>query len=172
MNERHDSDFVVERQNKKRKSFNGVKLREGESPVLNARISAGIYWKACAVVLLSFLIGLIAWQLGVFLLCVAIITASTGFLTKKFLFLALTNQRVLMRRGIIKVDTMQLRLESLESVEVQRTLVGQFLGYASVVITGVGTRFTLVPFVANAVEFRDALDDALYKKEKPSDSKE
>lgn len=149
-----------------KKSIGGIKLRDGERPLLKGVIALGIYWKAMAVALLALLIGgVIAWQLGVFLLIVAGVTAVIAMLTKKFLFLALTNERVLIRRGIIKIDTLQLRLDSLESVEVQRTIVGQFLGYASVVITGVGSRFTVVPFVENAVAFRDALDDALYSKD-------
>ncbi|MBL4589624.1 MAG: PH domain-containing protein [Alphaproteobacteria bacterium] len=162
---------VVERQKRKRKSFNGIALRDGETPVLNARISIGIFWKAAAVVIIALLIGLLAWQLGVFLLLVACLTASIAALTRRFLFLALTDQRVLMRRGIIKIDTMQLRLDSIESVEVQRTIVGQFLGYASIVITGIGSRFTIIPFVENAVEFRDMLDDALYAKDNASNDK-
>ncbi|MGB1076850.1 MAG: PH domain-containing protein [Bdellovibrionales bacterium] len=157
---------VVERAKKKTKNFNGIRLRDEEKLLINVRISNGIYWKAGAVCVLAFLIGLLAWQLGVFLLIVAGVTAGIAFLTKTILFLALTNQRVLVRRGIIKIDTLQLRLDSLESVEVQRTLVGQILGYASVVITGVGNRFTIVPFVANAVEFRDLLDDELFSKNK------
>lgn len=151
---------------KRARTVAGIKLREDEKLLVRGHISLGIYWKALAVLLLSLLIGLLlAKELGVFLLLVSAVVALGAFLTKKFLFIALTNERVLVRRGIIKIDTLQLRLDSLESVEVQRTIVGQLLGYASVVITGVGSRFTIVPFVENAVTFRDALDDVLYSKD-------
>ena len=168
-NKDHADAPVVERQAKKQKNYKGTKLRDGERLLSNARISNGIYWKSVAVCMLAFLVVLAvnsAWLLGAFLLFVAVVMACIAFLTKTILFLVLTDQRVLVRRGIIKIDTLQLRLDSLESVEVQRTLVGQFLGYASVVITGVGSRFTIIPFVANAVEFRDLLDDKLFTKDK------
>ena len=158
---------VVDRQTKKKRSYKGTRLREDENLLISGRISNGIYWKAIAVFILACLVGMKAWQLGVFLLIVSGVIAIIAYLTRRFLFLVLTNQRVLIRRGIIKIDTMQLRLDSLESVEVQRTLVGQVLGYASVVITGVGSRFTIVPFVADAVRFRDMLDDELFAKDHP-----
>ena len=162
--------MTVERQNKKRRSIHGINIREGEKLVLNTQISNAIYWKACLVLIFALLVGvLLAWQLGVFLLIVAVATAGAAFLVKKFLFLALTNQRVLIRRGVIKIDTLQLRLDTIESVEVQRTLVGQILGYASVVITGLGNRFTIVPFVRNATEFRDRIDETLYDRDNKSD---
>ncbi len=159
---------VVERNPAKSKEYKGTKLRDGERLLIGGKISNAIYWKSCAVVVLAFFFGLIAINLGVFLLIIAAIVAGSAFIVKKILFIVLTDQRVLIRRGVIKIDTLQLRLDSLESVEVQRTLVGQVLGYASVVITGVGNRFTIVPFVENAVEFRDALDDKLFTKDKES----
>ena len=159
---------VVERNTSKVKEYKGTRLRDGEGLLISGRISNAIYWKSMAVVIIAFFFGLIAVNLGVFLLIIAGIMAISSFIVKKILFLVLTDQRVLVRRGVIKIDTLQLRLDSLESAEVQRTLVGQVLGYASVVITGVGSRFTIVPFVANAVEFRDALDDKLFAKDKES----
>ena len=160
----------VERQRKDAKSVKGITLRDGEEILIEAVISNAIFWKSLAVVVLAVLIGILAWQLGVFLLIVAAITAMIAATIKKFLFLALTDQRVFVRTGVIKIDTVQLRFETIESVEVQRTIVGQVLGYANVVITGMGNRFTIVPFVENADAFRDRLDEVLFEKNKASAS--
>ena len=142
-----------------------IGLREGETILINGIISPGIYWKSLFVLLLALLVGLLAWQLGALLLIVSLIMFGVAFLTQKFLLLVLTDHRVIVRYVIINLETTQIRFSSLESVEVQRTLVGQLLGYASVVLTGTGTRVLVVPFIANANQFRNALDEILFRQD-------
>ena len=62
---------AVERQRKDAKSVKGITLRDGEEILIEAVISNAIFWKSLAVVVLAVLIGILAWQLGVFLLIVA-----------------------------------------------------------------------------------------------------
>tara|TARA_B100001179_G_scaffold231924_1_gene223177 strand:- start:786 stop:1304 length:519 start_codon:yes stop_codon:yes gene_type:complete len=142
-----------------------IGLREGETIIINGIISPGIYWKSLFVLLLALLISLLAWQLGALLLIVSIMMFGVAFLTQRFLLLVLTDHRVIVRYGIMNLETTQIRFSSMESVEVQRTLVGQLLGYASVVLTGTGTRVLIVPFVANANQFRNALDEILFRQD-------
>lgn len=143
-----------------------LSLREDETIIAEGVISSGIYWKAFAVLVLAIIIGLKAWQLGVFLGFVTFVMFVMAALTRKFLLLILTNHRVIVRFGIMNLDTIQIRFSSIESVEVKRTLIGQFLGYGIVAIRGTGTRSIAVPFVANAVAFRDILDEVLYRADK------
>ena len=146
--------------------YAGISLREGEKILAEGLISTGIFWKSFAVLIIAICVGLFAWQLGVFLLVVAMLMFLVSSLTKRFLLLALTDYRVLVRYGIMNLETLQIRFDSLESVEVHRTLMGQFLGYGNVILTGNGTRRIIIPFVANAAYFRDKLDQVLYKREK------
>ena len=82
------------------------------------------------------------------------------------MMLVVTNQRIFFRTGLIKVDTVQVRIEQVESVEIQRTLVGHFLNYGTVVLTGTGTRFSFIPYLGNAAHVRNVIDDMLYQREK------
>jgi uncharacterized membrane protein YdbT with pleckstrin-like domain len=142
-----------------------VDLRVDEKLLAKAVISNGIYWRAGAVLLLAALFFLFAPPLGMFLSFVAMVIFLFFHLMKIFLILAVTDQRVILRSGILKIDTIQIRIERIESVEVQRTLMGQILGYATIIITGTGSRLAYIPYIENAQTVRDALDDILYKRD-------
>ncbi|MGE4313074.1 MAG: PH domain-containing protein [Pseudobdellovibrionaceae bacterium] len=141
-----------------------ISLRDGEEMYLEGIISGGIFWKSLAVACLGLVVGLIAWQLGLLLLIVAGIMFLIAWLTRHYLLLVLTNHRVLVRYGIINLDTTQIHLETIESVEVRRTLIGRFLGYASVVVSGTGSRVLIIPYIENADHFRNVLDELLYRR--------
>lgn len=143
-----------------------IALRPGEVILGQAVISQGIYWKSVAVFILALLIGFLwAWQVGAFLTVVATLMLVFAGIIQKILMLVVTDQRVVTRTGTILVETVDLRLDRIESVELQRTLVGQVLGYSSVVITGTGTRLAFIPFVANGTHIRTVIDEILYKRE-------
>ncbi|HAJ89725.1 MAG TPA: hypothetical protein DCM27_01735 [Rhodospirillaceae bacterium] len=141
-------------------------LREGEKVLIKGRISEGIYWKSFAVLMFALLLGLIAIQLAVFMGIVALLSFIYAALLSKFLLLIVTNERIFFRSGLLKVDTVQVRLERVESVEIQRTITGQILNYGTVVLTGVGSRYSYIRYLANAAEIRNVIDDLLYQREK------
>lgn len=58
-----------------------------------------------------------------------------------------------------------MRYDRIESVEIQRTIPGQLLGYATVMITGVGAKLGFIPYLDNAVKIRDVINEILYKRE-------
>lgn len=150
----------------KRDSDLPMSLREGEKVLIRGDISTGIFWKAFAIFMLALLFSLLAWQLAVFLGIVAMLTFGYEMLLQKFLLLIVTNERIFFRSGLLKVDTVQVRLERVESVEIQRTLTGHMLGYGTVVLTGTGSRFSYIPYLSNAAEIRNVIDEMLYAREK------
>lgn len=143
-------------------------LRPGEHILARAIISRGIFWKSIAVTILAVFMGLfVAPNLGIFFALVALVMFLFNAIIKELLMLVVTDQRVVIRYGTIKIDTVNLRLDRIESVELQRTIVGQVLGYSSVVITGTGTRLAFIPFVSNGDQVRNTLDEILYRREQP-----
>lgn len=143
-------------------------LREGEKVLIKGRISEGIFWKSFGVLMIALMFGVIAMPLGIFLSVVAALSFFYAYLLRTFLLLIVTNQRIFFRSGLLKVDTVQVRLDKVESVEIQRTLTGQMLGYGTVVLTGVGSRYSYIRYLANAAEIRNVIDDLLYQREKKS----
>lgn len=128
-------------------------------------ISPGIYWKGLTVLVIAILLFLKWPPLGVLLLVVSGLMLLIAYLTKHFLLLAATNKRVFIRSGIINLDVIQMRYSKIESVELAWTLMGQFLGYSSVVITGTGQRVSIIPFVADGVQFREEMTKILLDKD-------
>jgi len=149
-------------------------LQPDEKVIRVAMIHPGIYWKAAVVggiaLVLAILVPLV-FNLALFLGLVAVIMFVFASLTKYFLLLVLTDKRVFLRSGIIRVDTIQIRHSRIESVETEKTIIGQILGYAAVVIYGTGSRRTAIPYIADALEFRNELDEMLNQYEESAAGK-
>ncbi len=149
-----------------RKNKAPVVLRPDEKILAQAVISNGIYWKSIAVLCLAILFGVFfAVELFLFLTGVAVLMAVFATVIREILMMVVTDQRVIIRVGTILIETIDLRLDRIESVELQNTLIGQLIGYSSVIVTGTGTRLAYVPFVANVSPIRVAIDEILYKRE-------
>ncbi|MCB9991297.1 MAG: PH domain-containing protein [Rhodospirillales bacterium] len=147
-------------------------IKPDEKVIRVATIHPGIYWKTVCVAILAFLLILTPVRnLGFFLAFVALVMYVLASMYKKFLVLVLTDKRVFLRHGILRVDTIQIRHSRIESVETERTITGQLLGYAAVVIYGTGSRRTAIPFIADALEFRNELDEMLAEYEEGAASK-
>lgn len=140
-------------------------LMPDEKMIHRVSISTGIYWKGLTLLVIALLVMLKAFALGVFLLLVSAVTLGIAHLTKHFLLLAATDKRVLIRSGIINLDVIQMRYSKIESVELAWTIIGQLLGYASVVISGTGQRVIIIPFVADAVRFREKMTQILLERD-------
>lgn len=145
-------------------------LVEGEKVVAQAVIHPAIYWKGAAVLILGIVLLLTVFNLGVLFFLVGLFMLGIEHLTRLYLMLVVTNRRVMIRHGIfIWVDTAEMRLSQIESIETNRMLLGQLLGYGSIIITGTGNRATLVPYVANAGAVRRAVDEILMQREARQD---
>jgi len=153
--------------NKNRDVF--TDLREGEKILVTSVISNGIYWKAAGVFVIGVLLLLISidvFPLTIFFCFIATIVFLYCYIEKSIITLIVTTQRVFIRAAILKIDTVQMRMERIESVEVQKTLIGYLLGYGTVIITGVGNQFAFIPYIENSAQIRNALDEVLYQRDK------
>lgn len=60
------------------------------------------------------------------------------FLRLKFLEQGVTNKRVILKRGIISRKTEEMKLASIETVEIDQGIFGRIFGFGTVKITGRG----------------------------------
>lgn len=143
-----------------------VRLLEGETVLRAAKISNGIYWKACAIFILALVLVIIfpaIQNLAFFLIFIAFMKFLYAYTTKKFLLCVLTNKRLILRSGIIRIDTIQINLDRVESVEIGRTIIGQVLGYADIVVTGTGSRISVIPYIDHPAQIRNDIEQQLHK---------
>jgi uncharacterized membrane protein YdbT with pleckstrin-like domain len=116
-------------------------LRRGKWPTA--------FWVAAWAALL--LLGLII--VGVFIF----IVAAVRMLTTDF---AVTNRRVVLKRGWLNRRTQELAVESVEGVSLDQSLIARVLGYGRVIVTGTGEATIVFPPMAHPVEFRRAIEAA------------
>lgn len=68
--------------------------------------------------------------------------------------LAVTTKRVIVKKGLIRRETVELIHSKVESFRVEQSLLGRLFGYGSVRVQGSGRGVTPVLGIANPLEFR------------------
>ena len=74
--------------------------------------------------------------------------------------LAVTNRRVIAKFGFIRRSTVELNLAKVESIRVEQSVMGRIFSYGSIVVTGTGSTMDPIPFIANPIGFRQAVQGA------------
>lgn len=123
-------------------------LAAGEKIVMRGRWPL-IYWLAAWIVLAA----LAVIVLGIVLFALAAIR----MLTTEF---AVTNQRVLLKRGVLTLHTQELSVSSIEEVRLEQSILGRLFGYGVVIVTGTGEGVITFPPMANPIAFRRAIEEA------------
>lgn len=155
----------VDRKAKRLANLTGVRLRDDEEILFTGIIHPAIAWKSIAVLVLAALFLFVAVNMTIFLALVGIVMLIVATVTRRYLMLAATTHRILIRGGIIYTDVIEMHYRQMESVEVGATLIGQLFGYVNVIVTGAGNRRVMVPFVANGVEFKRVVNDRLIERD-------
>jgi len=68
--------------------------------------------------------------------------------------LAVTDQRVIYKTGLLARHTLEMNRARVESVTVDQTLVGRIFGYGTVTVRGVGTAFEPIRNISDPLTFR------------------
>tara|TARA_R110001592_G_scaffold1778_4_gene10575 strand:- start:10508 stop:10918 length:411 start_codon:yes stop_codon:yes gene_type:complete len=69
---------------------------------------------------------------------ITLILALYEYLKLKHLEQGVTNKRVILKRGIISRKTEEMKLQSIETVEIDQGIGGRMFGYGTIKITGRG----------------------------------
>src|SRR4030095_4169946 len=107
---------------------------------------------------MHWLSGIIA-AVGVLVIVVALVRRSSTEL-------AVTNRRVIAKFGLVARSTVEMNLAKIERVRVEQAVMGRLLGYGSIIVTGTGSTMDPIPFIADPIAFRQAIQaatDALAK---------
>lgn len=120
--------------------------------------TAPILIGACALALLIGLLGygggLPLASLGGLLLIVAAGLALSRWVIARTSEFAVTNKRVIIKRGLVRRHTLELLLTKVESVGVDQGIAGRILGYGSIVVIGTGGTRESFQNIAQPLEFR------------------
>lgn len=74
-------------------------------------------------------------------------------LTSEFV---ITNRRIVIKTGWIRVHTVEININQIESIKVEQGLIGRVLGFGTVAIIGSGGTQEVFYYIARPLEFRRA----------------
>ena len=74
---------------------------------------------------------------------------------------ALTNQRIIAKRGYIRQHSLELMLTKVESIQVKQPFVGRLFNYGTIVVTGTGGTREEFPSIASPLELRMSINQQL-----------
>ncbi len=123
-------------------------LADGETIIQRGKWP-GVFWFGAWAALI--LLGIIA--VGVFIF-------ATAWIKMKTTDFAVTNRRVILKRGWLNRHTQELSVESVEGVTLNQSMIARLFGYGRVVVSGTGDAVIVFPPMANPVEFRRAIEAA------------
>lgn len=79
--------------------------------------------------------------------------------------IAITNRRLIYKRGVIAVKTEELGLQRIEEISVRQGILGRIFGYGKVICHGTGASQIETPSISRPMAFRQALQEAQARRE-------
>ena len=84
----------------------------------------------------------------------AVVSALAAVIRRATTELAVTDRRVIYKRGILQRHSMEMNRSKVETVGVDQSILGRILGYGTVVVRGTGGSFEPIPFIGDPLTFR------------------
>ena len=106
------------------------------------------------------------WRLIVYLLLaiptlgLALLAAIYEWLRLRSIELGVTNRRVVRKTGIFSRQTEELRLASIETIDLRQSVWGRMLGFGDVVLTGRGESSMIFGRIAQPLNAKRAIEGA------------
>jgi len=145
-------------------------LQPGETIVYATQLHPVIYWRAVLLLIIAVILAAAAWKtadnnnLSLALWIAAAIfglqtlsSALRAFIRRASTELAVTDQRVIYKTGLLGRHTLEMARAKVESVTVDQTLSGRMSGYGTVTVRGVGSAFEPIRNIADPLTFRNYL---------------
>ena len=93
-----------------------------------------------------------------------ILMAISANLKFNFREAVLTNDRMIFKRGIIAVKTEEQRLRNTSTIEIDQTILGRILGYATIKLTETGGSELIIPHIAKPRPVKISIEEQLRQK--------
>jgi uncharacterized membrane protein YdbT with pleckstrin-like domain len=104
-------------------------------------------------------------RIGAFvMLPIAAFVLLYGWLSRNGFEFAVTNRRVVYRKGIVSIATDEIFLDKVESVFVNQTLVGRWLNYGNITVRGTGGSWEPFTNIENPLLLRRHVQEQLEKR--------
>ena len=141
-------------------------LRPDERILATGRMHWIVYARGVLVLILALIVfayagpdafGGVLRLVAYLIVAVAIVLLAQAWFVQGTTEIAVTNLRVIQKRGFIRRVTGEMNMEKVESVIVDQTLLGRLLNYGSIVVRGTGSGIEGLHFIANPIELRSTI---------------
>jgi len=128
-------------------------LMKGEEVIYQGKVSAWplvpafIFGLILIITVIGALVGVILWL--------------AAFISYKSTEVAFTNKRVIAKFGFIRRQTIELKLNRVESVQVNQGIFGRIFNYGSLAVSGSGNPQAPIPGIADPFKFRTEITQYL-----------
>lgn len=80
--------------------------------------------------------------------------------TKATTEIAITNTRLIFKRGLVARYVGEMSIDRIEGVNVLQTVWGRIFGYGRIMVRGMGVGEVILPSISNPIAFRRAIEKA------------
>jgi uncharacterized membrane protein YdbT with pleckstrin-like domain len=145
-------------------------IQPGEQVVMVGRLSWIVYHRAIALALLGIVLVVLEriysgrdWLVigtGALFGAAALISALQAWFLRWTTEIAVTNKRIIYKRGLITRHTAEMNMDKVASVDVDQSLLGRLLNYGSVHILGTGGVHGIerLERIGSPIALRNAID--------------
>jgi uncharacterized membrane protein YdbT with pleckstrin-like domain len=147
-------------------------LQPGEQVRRISSIHWIVYWPGVAVALLAvvacwfsetrYLTGI--WRFAAYALAlVAIFLLIQQWLQWWVTEIAVTDRRVIYKKGLVRRQTNEMNMDKVESVQIDQSILGRMLDYGDVTILGTGEGFETLRTISSPIELRNSITGTTHK---------
>ncbi len=96
--------------------------------------------------------------LAIFTFGITLLLAIWEWLTLRNTELGVTNKRVILKKGIVSRKTEEMKISSIETVEIIQSVIGRMLGFGTVKVTGRGISDLLFKNIDNPMDVKRKIE--------------
>jgi uncharacterized membrane protein YdbT with pleckstrin-like domain len=89
------------------------------------------------------------------LLILAVMALLSAWFKRVTTEIAVTDRRIIYKRGFISRRTIEMEMDKVESVDVDQSVMGRILDYGDIIIRGVGVGIEPLKNIGSPIEFRN-----------------
>jgi uncharacterized membrane protein YdbT with pleckstrin-like domain len=94
---------------------------------------------------------------GWIVLAIALLAFLAAWFRRSITELAVTNRRVIYKRGFLRRHTVEMNMDKVETVDVDQSVAGRLLGFGSIRVLGTGRGIENLKRVASPLQLRNAI---------------
>lgn len=102
-----------------------------------------------------------AVRIGAFFVFIfGVLRFASMMVTKATTEIAITNSRLIFKRGLVARYVGEMSIDRIEGVNVLQTVWGRIFGYGRIMVRGMGVGEVILPSISNPIAFRRAIEKA------------